>query len=42
MIGEGIYMPCSQFEALFFSNTHTPEHIDQTVDAARRVLAGLG
>lgn len=41
MIGEGIYMPCSQFEALFFSREHTPEHIDQTVEAAQRVLAGL-
>ncbi len=34
-------MPCSQFEALFFSQTHTEEHIDQTIAAARKVLADL-
>ncbi len=41
LIEEGIYMPCSQFEALFFSQTHTEEHIDQTIAAARKVLADL-
>ncbi len=41
LIEEGIYMPCSQFEALFFSRTHRPEDIDATVDAAHRVLATL-
>ena len=41
LIEEGIYMPCSQFEALFFSRTHRPEDIDATVDAAHRVLAKL-
>jgi len=41
MIGEGIYMPCSQFEALFFSRLHTEEIIDQTIDAATKVLAGI-
>ena len=39
LIEEGIYMPCSQFEALFFSRMHRPEDIDATVDAAHRVLA---
>ena len=39
LIEEGIYMPCSQFEALFFSRTHRPEDIEATVDAAHRVLA---
>ncbi|MGB7347874.1 MAG: glutamate-1-semialdehyde 2,1-aminomutase [Pirellulaceae bacterium] len=39
MIGEGVYMPCSQFEALFFSNTHTEALIDETIDAAHKVLA---
>lgn len=42
MIGEGIYMPCSQFEALFFSRLHDEAIIDETVDAAERVLARLG
>jgi glutamate-1-semialdehyde 2,1-aminomutase len=39
MIQRGIYMPCSQFEALFFSRTHTLEHIEQTIDAARETFA---
>jgi len=39
MIERGIYMPCSQFEALFFSTTHTAEHIEQTIDAARATFA---
>ena len=41
LINEGVYMPCSQFEALFFSQTHTLEHIEQTIAAARKVLANL-
>jgi len=39
LIERGIYMPCSQFEALFFSRTHTADHIDQTIDAARATFA---
>ena len=39
MIDQGIYMPCSQFEALFISRTHTTEMIDQTIEAAERVLS---
>jgi glutamate-1-semialdehyde 2,1-aminomutase len=41
LIEEGVYMPCSQFEALFFSRTHRPEDIDATIDAAHRVLAKM-
>jgi len=41
MIDQGIYMPCSQFEALFFSRTHTAAQIEETVDAAHRVCAQL-
>lgn len=41
MIDEGVYMPCSQFEALFFSRTHTPADIDYTVEAAHKVLASI-
>ncbi len=41
LIEEGIYMPCSQFEALFFSSKHTADDIDATVDAAKRVLAKM-
>lgn len=38
MIGKGIYFPCSQFESLFFSRTHTESMIDQTIEAARQTL----
>jgi glutamate-1-semialdehyde 2,1-aminomutase len=41
MLDRGIYLPCSQFEANFVSAAHTPEHIDQTIAAAREVLAAL-
>ncbi len=41
LIEAGVYMPCSQFEALFFSRTHRPEDIDYTIDVAKRVLASL-
>lgn len=41
LIERGIYMPCSQFEALFLSSTHTDAIIDQTIDAAAEVLRGL-
>ncbi len=41
MIERGIYMPCSQFEALFVSTAHTEADIDATVAAAREVLADL-
>jgi len=34
-------MPCSQYEALFVSATHSEEDIDVTIDAAREVLGGL-
>jgi glutamate-1-semialdehyde 2,1-aminomutase len=41
LIERGVYMPCSQFEALFVSTAHTEADIDATVSAAREVLAGL-
>ncbi|QDV43275.1 Glutamate-1-semialdehyde 2,1-aminomutase [Stieleria neptunia] len=41
LIEKGIYMPCSQFEALFFSNQHNEALIDETIDAIDQVLAGL-
>ena len=39
MIERGVYMPCSQYEALFVSTAHTEADIDATVAAAREVLA---
>ena len=41
LIEKGIYMPCSQFEALFFGIQHDAAIIDQTIDAAKTVLAKL-
>ena len=41
MIEHGIYLPCSQFEALFFSSSHTEEEIQQTVQAAEQVLLDM-
>ena len=41
MIDRGVYMPCSQFEALFVSAAHTEADIDATIAAAREVLAGM-
>ena len=41
LIDKGVYMPCSQFEALFFSSLHTEAMIDETIDAADAVLASL-
>ena len=41
MVDRGHYMPCSQYEALFFSATHTEADIDATVTAAHETLAAL-
>ena len=41
MIERGVYLPCSQFEALFVSTAHAEADVDATVAAAREVLAGL-
>jgi glutamate-1-semialdehyde 2,1-aminomutase len=38
LIERGVYMPCSQFEALFVSAVHSEEDIDATIDAAREAL----
>jgi len=41
MLDRGVYLPCSQFEALFVSAVHSENDIDATVAAGREVLAGL-
>lgn len=41
MIEKGVYLPCSQYEAMFFSRLHNETIIDQTIDAAREVLASV-
>ncbi|MEL7265828.1 MAG: aminotransferase class III-fold pyridoxal phosphate-dependent enzyme, partial [Planctomycetota bacterium] len=37
LIRQGIYMPCSQFEALFFGRHHGDNEIEQTIAAAKVV-----
>jgi glutamate-1-semialdehyde 2,1-aminomutase len=39
LIDRGIYIPCSQYEALFVSAAHSDADIDATIDAADEVLA---
>lgn len=41
MLGQGVYLAPSQFEAGFVSIAHTDEIIDRTVDAARNALAQM-
>ncbi|HEY2148980.1 MAG TPA: aminotransferase class III-fold pyridoxal phosphate-dependent enzyme, partial [Pirellulales bacterium] len=38
LIERGVYMPCSQYEALFVSTAHSEADIDRTVAAARETL----
>jgi glutamate-1-semialdehyde 2,1-aminomutase len=38
MLGRGVYLPCSQFEALFVSAAHTEVDIEATIAAAREAL----
>ncbi len=39
MLDRGVYLPCSQYEALFVSAAHTEADIDATIAAAREALA---
>ena len=39
LVERGVYMPCSQFEALFLSIAHTEEDIDATVQRALEAFA---
>jgi glutamate-1-semialdehyde 2,1-aminomutase len=41
LLDRGIYMPCSQYEALFVSAAHTEADIDATVQAAKEVFQAL-
>ncbi len=41
MLRRGVYLPCSQYEAMFVSASHTEEEIDQTIMAAKESLAEL-
>jgi glutamate-1-semialdehyde 2,1-aminomutase len=39
LIDQGIYMPCSQFEALFVSAAHSEADIQATIQAVRNAMA---
>jgi glutamate-1-semialdehyde 2,1-aminomutase len=41
MLGEGVYLAPSQFEAAFVSVAHTDLIIDETIEAARKVFQSL-
>ena len=41
MLACGIYLPCSQFEALFVSDAHSEADIDLAINAAANVLTGI-
>ncbi len=41
MIERGIYLPCSQYEALFISTAHSEHDIETTVAAARQAMAEI-
>jgi glutamate-1-semialdehyde 2,1-aminomutase len=41
MLDRGVYLPCSQYEALFVSAAHEEKDIDATLMAAREVLQSV-
>ncbi len=41
MLDEGVYLPCSQFEACFVSAVHSNEDVAATVAAARKAFAAV-
>lgn len=41
MLDRGVYLPCSQYEALFVSAAHSEADIDATVAAAREALSKI-
>lgn len=42
MLERGVYLPCSQYEALFVSAAHTEDQINDTIDAAKVTFAKYG
>lgn len=41
MLNRGVYLPCSQFEAMFVSARHSVDQIDKTVAAASEMMREL-
>lgn len=39
MLERGVYLPPSQFEAIFVSTAHGPSEIDRTIEAAKEAMA---
>jgi glutamate-1-semialdehyde 2,1-aminomutase len=38
MVDCGVYLPCSQFEAMFVSTAHTSEQVEETIAAAKETF----
>ena len=41
MLGRGVYLAPSQFEAMFVSTAHSDEDLERTVEANRKALASI-
>jgi glutamate-1-semialdehyde 2,1-aminomutase len=41
MMDSGVWLPPSQFEAIFLGTAHTPEIVEATLTAARQAVASL-
>src|SRR6201996_4337302 len=41
MLEQGIWLPCSQYEAAFLSTAHTIENVEQTIQAAKAAFAAV-
>ena len=41
MLNNGIYLPCSQFEAAFLSVAHTEQHVAETIAAGQAAMAEI-
>ena len=41
MLEQGVWLPASQYEAVFLGTAHTMEDIDQTITASRQAFAGV-
>jgi len=41
MLEQGIWLPCSQYEAAFLSTAHTIENVQQTIHAAKAAFAAV-
>jgi glutamate-1-semialdehyde 2,1-aminomutase len=41
MLDAGVYLPPSQYEAMFVGTAHSEEDVQRTIAAARRALAAV-